>query len=84
MDQRCRAGLSQDDSWGGLLGTQQFNGTYPNFPNDDQRRFDAQLDAMNAAVTLAVPARITQVTDDQRVRPILPPRSKAPTICSLN
>jgi hypothetical protein len=37
-------------------------------PNDDQRRFDAQLDAMNAAVSLTVPARITQATDDQRVR----------------
>jgi len=68
VDQRCRAGLSQEDSWGGLLGTQQFKGTYPNLPNDDQRRFDAQLDAMNAAVPLTVPARITQAADDQRVR----------------
>jgi hypothetical protein len=41
-------------------------------PNDDQRRFDAQLDAMNAAVTLTVPARITQAADDQRVRANLP------------
>ncbi|MGB9282273.1 MAG: hypothetical protein WCB57_19690, partial [Pseudonocardiaceae bacterium] len=41
---------------GGLLGTQQFKGTYPNLLNDDQRRFDAQLDAMNPAVALAVPA----------------------------
>jgi pimeloyl-ACP methyl ester carboxylesterase len=68
VDQRCRAGLSQDDSWGGLLGIQQFKGTYPNLPNDDQRRFDAQLDAMNPAVSLTVPARITQAADDQRVR----------------
>jgi hypothetical protein len=37
-------------------------------PNDDQRRFDAQLDAMNPAVSLTVPARITQAADDQRVR----------------
>jgi Secretory lipase len=84
VDQRCRAGLSQDDSWGGLLGTQQFKGTYPNLPNDDQRRFDAQLDAMNAAVSLTVPARITQAADDQRVRINPPPRSKAPTSWSPN
>jgi pimeloyl-ACP methyl ester carboxylesterase len=68
VDQRCRAGLSQDDSWGGLLGTQQFKPPYPNLPNDDQRRFDAQLDAMNPAVSLTVPARIVQAADDQRVR----------------
>ena len=68
VDQRCRAGLSQDDSWGGLLGTQQFKGTYPNLPNDDQQRFDAQLDATNPAVSLTVPARITQAADDQRVK----------------
>ena len=68
VDQRCRAGLSQDDSWGGLLGTQQFKQPYPNVPNDDQRRFDAQLDAMNPAVSLTVPARIVQAADDQRVK----------------
>lgn len=68
VDQRCRAGLSQEDSWGGLLGTQQFKPPYPNLPNDDQRRFDAQLDAMNPAVTLSVPARIVQAADDKRVQ----------------
>jgi pimeloyl-ACP methyl ester carboxylesterase len=67
VDQRCRAGLSQDDSWGGLLGTQQFKPSYPTVPNDDQRRFEAQLDAMNPAVSLTVPARIVQAADDQRV-----------------
>ena len=68
VDQRCRAGLSEDTSWGGLLGTQQFKPAYPNLPNDDQRRFDAQLDAINPAVRLAAPARIVQAADDQRVK----------------
>jgi hypothetical protein len=37
-------------------------------PNDDQRRFDAQLEAMNPAVTLSVPARLVQAADDKRVQ----------------
>jgi pimeloyl-ACP methyl ester carboxylesterase len=76
VDQRCRAGLSQDDSWGGLLGTQQFRSPYPTVPNDDQRRFDAQLEAMNPAVTLSVPARIVQAADDKRVQANPPPPLK--------
>jgi hypothetical protein len=69
VDQRCRARLNQDDSWGGLLRTQQFKGTYPNVPNDDQRRFDAQLDAMNPAVRLTALARVAQAADDPLLHP---------------
>lgn len=68
VDERCRAGLSLDDSWGGMKGNQQFRGTYPIPFNDDQRFFDEQLEAMNPDVTLTVPARIVQAEDDERVR----------------
>ncbi|NJP99886.1 lipase family protein [Streptomyces zingiberis] len=68
VDERCRAGLSHPDSWGGLRGTEQFRGAYPALPNPDQQRFDAQLAAMNPDLTLPVPARISQAADDPRVR----------------
>lgn len=67
VEQRCRAGLSADDSWGGLLGTEQFTAGYLVAPNDDQQKFNAQLLAMNPNVSLTVPARITQAADDERV-----------------
>jgi pimeloyl-ACP methyl ester carboxylesterase len=67
VDQRCRAGLSLDDSWGGLRGDQQFRDPYPVLSNSDQQLFDAQVAAMNPNVTLTVPARITQAEDDERV-----------------
>jgi pimeloyl-ACP methyl ester carboxylesterase len=66
-EQRCRAGLSQPDSWGGLQGNQQFTATYPAVPNPHQLRFNQQLAGMNPAVTFKVPVRITQAEDDERV-----------------
>jgi pimeloyl-ACP methyl ester carboxylesterase len=67
VEQRCRAGLSQADSWGGLLGNQQFAAGYPAVTNDHQLRFNQQLAQMNPAVTLTVPTRVTQAADDNRV-----------------
>ncbi|MDQ2810830.1 MAG: lipase family protein [Actinomycetota bacterium] len=67
VDQRCRAGLSQTDSWGGLQGIQQFAAGYPAAPNAHQQRFNQQLAQMNPAVTLTAPARVTQAADDERV-----------------
>jgi pimeloyl-ACP methyl ester carboxylesterase len=67
VEQRCRAGLSAADSWGGLMGNEQFGAGYPAAPNVDQQRFDQQLRDMNPNVTLTVPVRITQAADDERV-----------------
>jgi pimeloyl-ACP methyl ester carboxylesterase len=67
VEQRCRAGLSESDSWGGLQGNEQFKPGYLNAPNDDQQRFNQQLRDMNPNVTLTVPVRITQAADDERV-----------------
>ena len=65
--ERSRAGLSEKDSWGGIRGTGQFKLCYPSHRNQDQERFDAQLKAMNPDVALAVPVRIAQAADDDRV-----------------
>src|SRR5204863_3130557 len=67
VEQRCRAGLSEGDSWGGLMGNEQFKAGYLAAPNDDQQRFNQQLREMNPNVTLSVPVRITQAADDERV-----------------
>ena len=73
VDERCRAGLSLSDSWGGLRGNQQFRGTYFALPNAHQQRFNDQVRAMNPDVVLTVPARISQAADDDRVRAYHPP-----------
>jgi hypothetical protein len=67
VQQRCRAGLSLADSWGGLTGQQQFADGYLTTPNDSQQRFNAQVTAMNPAVTVTAPVRVTQAADDARV-----------------
>jgi hypothetical protein len=67
VEQRCRADLSAADSWGGLLGTEQFKAGYLAAPNDDQQRFNQQVRDMNPNVTLGVPVRISQAADDERV-----------------
>ncbi|GAB3957819.1 alpha/beta hydrolase family protein [Streptomyces sparsus] len=72
VDRRCRTGLGRSDSWGRLLGVEQFKGGYPAFVNDDQKRFEAQLEAMNPNVTVSVPVRVSQAADDPRV-PAAPP-----------
>ena len=67
VQQRCRAGLSLTDSWGGIAGTAQFADGYLTTPNDDQQRFNNQVAAMNPAVTITAPVRVTQAADDERV-----------------
>jgi alpha-beta hydrolase superfamily lysophospholipase len=67
VQQRCRAGLSMSDSWGGLQGQAQFGPGYLTTPNDHQRRFNAQVAAMNPAVAITAPVRVTQAADDERV-----------------
>ncbi|WP_411080599.1 alpha/beta hydrolase family protein [Streptomyces sp. cmx-18-6] len=66
--QRSRAGLSRPDSWGGIRGSEQFRAGYPAAPNADQEKFDRQVEAMNPDLPFAVPVRITQAADDERVR----------------
>ncbi|MFF1874872.1 alpha/beta hydrolase family protein [Kitasatospora herbaricolor] len=71
---RSRAELSADDSWGGILGSNQFRGTYPNRPNDHQKLFETELGAMNPKVEIKVPVRIAQADNDLRVKAsLLPP-----------
>ncbi|MEV6428173.1 alpha/beta fold hydrolase [Nocardia sp. NPDC051463] len=73
---KCRAGLSDEKSWGGLLGTEQFRRTppgsliptYPGNPNPEQAKFDNQLALMNPSVEIRVPIRISQSADDTRVK----------------
>jgi acetyl esterase/lipase len=67
VTERCRAGLSLTDSWGGLSGQAQFAPGYLTTPNDHQQRFNAQVAGMNPAVTITTPVRITQAADDMRV-----------------
>ncbi|GII04900.1 alpha/beta hydrolase family protein [Planobispora takensis] len=69
VDERCRVGLSWDDSWGRkVTGNYQFKVGYLDDPNDDQEKFNEQLEAMNPDVRITVPVRITQSADDERVR----------------
>jgi pimeloyl-ACP methyl ester carboxylesterase len=67
VDQRCRTGLSAEDSWGGLMGIEQFRAGYLVAPNADQQRFNQQLQAMNPNVAIVAPVRVTQAADDERV-----------------
>ncbi|WP_329493455.1 alpha/beta hydrolase family protein [Kitasatospora herbaricolor] len=67
-----RAELSEPESWGGIKGSDQFRGSYPQNPNPHQVNFDRQLGAMNPDVEITVPVRITQAADDLRVRAALP------------
>jgi Secretory lipase len=67
VQQRCRAGLSLADSWGGIAGTAQFADGYLTTPNDDQQRFNNQVAAMNPAVMIPAQVRVTQAADDERV-----------------
>jgi hypothetical protein len=64
---RCRIGLSQPDSWGGLAGTNQLRQP----PGPSTTAFLAQLDAMHPDVAIAVPIRVAQAVQDQRVRAAL-------------
>jgi pimeloyl-ACP methyl ester carboxylesterase len=64
---RCRIGLSQPDSWGGLVGTSQLRQP----PGPSTTAFLAQLDAMHPDVDIAVPVRVVQAVQDQRVRAAL-------------
>jgi hypothetical protein len=49
------------------LGQAQFTPGYLTTPNDDQQRFNAQVAAMNPAVTITAPVRVIQAADDARV-----------------
>jgi alpha-beta hydrolase superfamily lysophospholipase len=64
---RCRIGLSQPDSWGGLTGTNQLRQP----PGPDTTRFLDQLDAMHPDVDIAVATRVVQALTDERVRAAL-------------
>jgi hypothetical protein len=64
---RCRIGLSQADSWGGLSGTNQLRQP----PGPGTTAFFAQLDAMHPDIGIAAPVRVVQAVQDQRVRAAL-------------
>ncbi|MGV9264906.1 alpha/beta hydrolase family protein [Kitasatospora sp. NPDC003701] len=69
---RSRAELSDQESWGGIKGEDQFRGGYPEQPNPHQTAFDRQVGGMNPDVEIRVPVRIAQAADDMRVRAALP------------
>ena len=60
---RARIGLSQPDSWGGLLGTEQLN------PKDNysKKAFFDQLELTNPALRILAPIRISQAAKDTRI-----------------
>lgn len=68
VNDRCRAGLSEDDSWGNeVTGNNQFKIDYLVSPNPDQNKFNTQLRKMNPDLVITVPIRIAQAADDKRV-----------------
>ncbi|WP_344499534.1 lipase family protein [Streptomyces enissocaesilis] len=64
---KTRVELSRPDSWGGILGTDQFRGDIVNTPNDHQREFLRQLDLTNPALKIPAPIRIAHAQPDTRV-----------------
>jgi pimeloyl-ACP methyl ester carboxylesterase len=62
-EERCRVGLSEPTSWGGLKGTNQLR--QPS--GASTKKFLDQLDAMHPGVDIAIPIRIEQALVDQRV-----------------
>jgi pimeloyl-ACP methyl ester carboxylesterase len=65
VETRCRVGLSQPDSWGGIAGTNQLRQPF----GPSTTAFLAQLDAMHPDLDIGVPIRIVQAAQDQRVNP---------------
>jgi pimeloyl-ACP methyl ester carboxylesterase len=63
LEERCRVGLSAEDSWGGLDWSDQLRST----PSDSRTKLIQQLGAMHPAVPIDVPIRISQAALDKRV-----------------
>lgn len=63
IEERARVDLSKDDSWGGLLGTEQLN------PEDNysKKAFFDQLELTNPALRILAPIRISQAAKDTRI-----------------
>lgn len=64
---KCRIELSRPDSWGGLLGTEQFRGDLTGQPNEDQKEFLRQLDLTNPALAIKSPIRLAHAQPDTRI-----------------
>jgi hypothetical protein len=69
-----------DDSFGGLIGIQQFRLGYLLNPNNDQREFDRQLAKMNPDLDISVPVRISQALADEPVRYEIPATPLTPEV----
>jgi hypothetical protein len=66
---RARIELSQDDSWGGLLGIQQLSPPpLPPKKNPSRTAFFDQLKLMHPDLDIPAPVRISQANEDERVR----------------
>ncbi|MFF2088684.1 lipase family protein [Nocardia sp. NPDC058176] len=66
-ESRCRVGLSEPDSWGGIKGTEIVRPEAVTGP--DFRKLVERLAATQPALAIGVPVRIVQGLDDQRVNP---------------
>jgi pimeloyl-ACP methyl ester carboxylesterase len=64
---KCRVELSRLDSWGGILGTEQFRGDIVKAPNEHQREFLRQLERTNPALAISAPIRLAHAQTDTRV-----------------
>jgi alpha-beta hydrolase superfamily lysophospholipase len=66
---RARIELSEDDSWGGLLGIQQLSPSFPWSPKNPSREaFIDQLNLMHPDLDIRAPVRISQANEDVRVK----------------
>jgi hypothetical protein len=63
IHERARIGLSQTDSWGGLVGTNQLNPK----DNPSKKAFFDQLELTNPALRILAPIRISQAAKDTRI-----------------
>ncbi|WP_224372382.1 alpha/beta hydrolase [Hyalangium versicolor] len=61
---RCRADMTQEDSWGGIKGICQLRER----DSLSKRAFFEQLDRMDPALMIGVPIRISQAKEDTRVK----------------
>ncbi|MFB7877743.1 lipase family protein [Nocardia sp. NPDC056064] len=66
-ESRCRVGLSEPDSWGGIRGTEIVRPEALGGP--DFAKLIARLTATQPALPIAAPVRVVQGADDPRVNP---------------
>lgn len=65
---KCRVELGDENLWGGVHGTEQFQGSLTDNPNEDQQEFLRQVDLFNPALAIPCPIRISHAQPDTRIK----------------